>query len=228
MDISGSQLHPMVQVLFPNNDAVFQDNLLIHTTRSVQSSFEEHEDVHVLRLLWLAHSPNLNIMEPLWSVLESRVRSRFLPSSLKQLEEEWYSIPLGSIQNLNESIPRRIQAVLQANGGPTPYYKEICIWHSCFHYFCPSPVHAARLNSLGWLDKLVRNVFLSVGVLFNSLPCLYSVILLDGFVLLTCFHHNHFLLHSTPVLMSHLWLSYLVGKILLLSCQRSRHVAVHH
>jgi hypothetical protein len=47
------------------------------------------------------------------------------PSSVKQLEdvlcEEWYSIPLETIQNLNESLPNSIQAVLQANGGPTPY-----------------------------------------------------------------------------------------------------------
>jgi len=60
-------------------------------------------------------------MEPLWSVLGSGVKSRFLPLSLKQLEEEWYSIPLETIQNLHESIPGTIQAVLSANGGPTPY-----------------------------------------------------------------------------------------------------------
>ena len=107
----------MVQVLFPNNDAIFQDNLPIHTARSVQSWFEEHEDA-LQHLLWLAQSPTLNIIEPLWSVLESRVRRRFPPLSLRQLEEDWYRIPLKSIQNLHESIPK-IQAVLQADGGPT-------------------------------------------------------------------------------------------------------------
>jgi len=121
MDILGSQAHPMVQLLLTNNDAIFQDDSLpIHTARSVQSWFEEHEDV-LQHLLWLAQLPTLNFLEPLWSVLESKVRSRFPPLSLKQLEEEWYSIPLETIQNLHKSIPRRIQAVLQANGGPTPY-----------------------------------------------------------------------------------------------------------
>ena len=76
----------MVQV-FPNNDAVFQDNSPTHTARSVHSCFEEHEDA-LQHLLRLAQSPTLNIIEPLWSVLESRVRSRFPPLSLKQLEEE--------------------------------------------------------------------------------------------------------------------------------------------
>jgi hypothetical protein len=47
----------------------------------------------------------LNITEPLWSVLETRVRNRF-PSaiSVKKLEdvlqEEWYKIPLETLQNL--------------------------------------------------------------------------------------------------------------------------------
>jgi len=81
--------------------------------------FEEHENA-LQHLLWLAQSPTLNTIKPLWSVLGRRVRSRFPPLSLKQLEEERYSIPLQTIQNLHESVPRKIQAVLQANGGPTP------------------------------------------------------------------------------------------------------------
>ena len=45
VDILGSQVHRVVQVLFPNNDAVFQDDdSPIHTARSVQSCLEEHED----------------------------------------------------------------------------------------------------------------------------------------------------------------------------------------
>jgi hypothetical protein len=36
VDISGNQVHPVVQVLFPNNDAIFQDdNSLIHTQPEV-------------------------------------------------------------------------------------------------------------------------------------------------------------------------------------------------
>jgi hypothetical protein len=68
----------------------------------------------------------LNITEPLWSVLKTRVRNRFPPpTSLKQLEdvlqEEWYKIPLETVQDLYKSIPRRTEAVLKAKGGPTPY-----------------------------------------------------------------------------------------------------------
>ena len=45
MDILGNQVLLMVQMLFHNNDAVFQDEVLpIHTARSDQFRFEEDED----------------------------------------------------------------------------------------------------------------------------------------------------------------------------------------
>jgi hypothetical protein len=124
VDILGNQVYPMAQ-MFHNIGAVFQDDSSpMRTTSSVQFWFEEHEDtLHCLP--WPAQSPDLNI-EPLWSVVESTVRSSFSsPSSVRQLvdvlHEEWYNIPLAAIQNLYESIPRRIQVVLQAYGGLTPY-----------------------------------------------------------------------------------------------------------
>jgi hypothetical protein len=116
----------MIQTLFPNNNAVFQDdNAPIHTARTVQSWFEEHEG-ELQHLPWPEQLPDLKITEPLWSVLKTRVRNTFPPStSPRQLEdvlqEEWYKIPLETVLNLCESIPRRIAAVLKAKGGPVPY-----------------------------------------------------------------------------------------------------------
>jgi len=59
-------------------------------------------------------------MGPLVSFREEG-EEQILSIILKQLEEKWYSVPVESIQNLHESVPRRIQAMLQANVGPTPY-----------------------------------------------------------------------------------------------------------
>jgi hypothetical protein len=84
----------MIQTLFPNSDAVIQDdNAPTDTARNVQSRFEEHEG-ELQHLPWPAQSPDLNINEPLWSVLETTVRNRFPPpTSLQQLKnvlrEEW-------------------------------------------------------------------------------------------------------------------------------------------
>jgi hypothetical protein len=54
------------------------------------------------------------------------MRNRFPhPTSLKQDEgvllEERYKIPLETVQNLYESISRRIAAILKTKGAPTPY-----------------------------------------------------------------------------------------------------------
>jgi hypothetical protein len=89
----------MIQMLFLNKGAVFQDcSARIHTDRTVQSWFEEHED-ELQHLPWPAQLPDLNIVEPPWSVLETRMRNTFPPPTfLKQLEgvlqEEWYKILL--------------------------------------------------------------------------------------------------------------------------------------
>jgi hypothetical protein len=87
VDRFGNQVHPIIQTLFPNNDALFQDdNAPLHTTGTIQSWFEKHEG-ELQHLLWPAQSPDLNSTEPLWSVLETRVRNRFPPpTSVKQFE----------------------------------------------------------------------------------------------------------------------------------------------
>jgi hypothetical protein len=69
----------------------------------------------------------LNITETLWSILDIRVENRFpLLTSVNQLEdvfqEEWYKIPLETVQDLYESIPRKIVAVVNAKGSSSPYY----------------------------------------------------------------------------------------------------------
>jgi transposase len=78
----------MIQALFLNNDADFHDvSAPIHTSGTVQSWFEVHE-CELRHLPWATQSPDLNSIEPLWSVLETRVRNRFPPpTSLKQLED---------------------------------------------------------------------------------------------------------------------------------------------
>jgi hypothetical protein len=88
VDRLGNQVHPMIQTLLPNNYAVFRDdNAPIHTGGTVQSRFGEHEG-ELQQLPWPGQSRDLNVIEQLWSVLETRLRNRFPPQiSLKHLED---------------------------------------------------------------------------------------------------------------------------------------------
>jgi hypothetical protein len=92
----------MIQTLFPNNGGVFQDeNAPIHIAGIAESWFEEHEGGLEL-LPWPAQLPDLNITEPLWSVLETRARNKFPPPTfLKPLEDvlqkKWYTILLETV-----------------------------------------------------------------------------------------------------------------------------------
>jgi hypothetical protein len=64
MNRLGNQVHPTIQTLFPNNDAVFQDNAPVHTAGTVQSWFEEHEG-ELQHLPWATQSPDFKIIEQL-------------------------------------------------------------------------------------------------------------------------------------------------------------------
>jgi transposase len=68
---------------------------------------------------WPACSPDLNPIEHVWDKLERQIRCRpVVPDNLNDLRiallEEWERIPQDYVQNLFESMPRRIEAVIRA------------------------------------------------------------------------------------------------------------------
>jgi hypothetical protein len=90
-------------MLFPNNDAVSMKTLPPFTQLELFSHGWKIMKVNFN--IFPGQITSLNITEQLWSGLETTVRNRFPPpTSLKQLEdvlqEEWYKIPLQTVQNL--------------------------------------------------------------------------------------------------------------------------------
>ncbi len=65
------------------------------------------------------------------------------PTSLKQLADVLIdNIQLKTIQQLYESLIRRLEIVLKANGGKTHLNKEILLVSQVFTLFCPTPVYS--------------------------------------------------------------------------------------
>ncbi|KAI8819531.1 uncharacterized protein EV422DRAFT_484804, partial [Fimicolochytrium jonesii] len=75
---------------------------------------------------WPPSSPDLNIIERLWWILETKLRQRNplptgKPSLAAALKEEWAKIPLEMVRNLYRQCERRTHAVWESGGGATKY-----------------------------------------------------------------------------------------------------------
>jgi len=119
-----NHLIPYMNTLENKENVKFQeDNAPIHTARIAKKWKDEN---NVISLPWPAQSPDMNPIEHLWDELERRIRScKPLPKSKEDLwqmlQKEWYNIDASVYQNLVDSMPRRIAAVMQSKGNPTKY-----------------------------------------------------------------------------------------------------------
>ncbi len=73
---------------------------------------------------WPSMSPDLNPIEHLWGILKRKVEERKV-SNIHQLHdvvmEEWKRTPVATCEALVNSMPKRVKAVLENNGGHTKY-----------------------------------------------------------------------------------------------------------
>ena len=75
---------------------------------------------------WPAQSPDLNIIENVWRKMKIELQKRVHKITTVALLEEairdiWTEIAVEFLQNLYESIPKRIKQVIKAKGNITKY-----------------------------------------------------------------------------------------------------------
>lgn len=100
-----------------------QDGASCHRSQSTKRWLTNH---NVELLPWAPYSPDMNIVENLWGIMARMVyRDGKVYSSLQELETAcrlaWDDITQDLIDNLFNSIERRIEALRNANGGFTEY-----------------------------------------------------------------------------------------------------------
>ena len=119
-----NHLMPFIDDLGDDNTFLFQDdNAPVHRAHSVLTWKEENL---ISSIPWPAQSPDLNPIEHLWDHLGRKVQEhKPQPKNRRELitilKEEWVNIEENVLENLVNSMPKRVRHVISSKGNPTKY-----------------------------------------------------------------------------------------------------------
>ncbi|GFX16447.1 transposable element Tc1 transposase [Trichonephila clavipes] len=99
------------------------DNATCHRTLAVQDCLDSEG---IQRLVWPARFPDLNPIENMWDVLVRQVAGRNYPPTnkntlIRALTEEWDKLPQQLLDNVVQSMVRRVECCITLHGGHIPY-----------------------------------------------------------------------------------------------------------
>ncbi|GFT64078.1 transposable element Tc1 transposase [Trichonephila clavipes] len=99
------------------------DNATCHRTLAVEDC-QDSEGIQ--RLVWPARSPDLNPIENVWDALGRQVAGRNYPLTnnntlIRALTEEWDKLPQQLLDNVVQSMVRRVECCITLHGGHIPY-----------------------------------------------------------------------------------------------------------
>ena len=98
-----------------------QDNAPAHNAATTRAFLDAH---HIRLIDWPGNSPDLNPIEHLWCFTQRRL-PRLLPRNINHfwelVQRAWRTQPTWLVRRLIASMPRRLAAVIAADGGTTRY-----------------------------------------------------------------------------------------------------------
>ncbi|GFV25563.1 transposable element Tc3 transposase [Trichonephila clavipes] len=99
------------------------DNATCHRTLAVQDCLDSEG---IQRLVWPARSPDLNPIENMGDALGRQVAGRNYPPTnkntlIRALTEEWDKLPQQLLDNVVQSMVRRVECCITFHGGHIPY-----------------------------------------------------------------------------------------------------------
>jgi len=138
IEILTEKLVPFVDVIAVDgviNTVFQQDNASCHVSKRTREWLEASMLEHgYTTMVWPPNSPDMNLIEHLWRHLKQELHRQYpdtfnlrgspnvVKAKLKQrLTEIWWKIGEDVLDNLVDSMPRRVQALIDAKGWYTKY-----------------------------------------------------------------------------------------------------------
>lgn len=96
----------------------------VHGALWLREWIMDNENIPNYCFPWPGNSPDLNPIENVWRLCNIAIQKRKPRTAQgywRLLKQEWMKVPQQTIKKLIDSMPRRLQAVIDANGGNTKY-----------------------------------------------------------------------------------------------------------
>ena len=104
------------------------DGAPIHIAKVTNNSIK---DIGLKMLNWPPNSLDLNPLENMWMICKDRVQKMKKPKNKEQtwnvVQAAWESIPMEMLNRLVASMPKRIQAAIDARGGSIQLQQQLLI-----------------------------------------------------------------------------------------------------
>ena len=126
IDILDKNLWPVVVRYFEGKEYLFMDdNAPVHRAHTAQN-YKDQSEVHVTSMEWPAKSPDLNAIENIWLYMKRELQKSAVDITtkndlLREIQSMWRNIELDYIRNLYQSIPNRLNNVIEMKGHLTKY-----------------------------------------------------------------------------------------------------------